>query len=217
MIDVRKVDGVTVMQWNYGENRFNGDFMVELADTVDGLAAEGGPLVLTGSDRYFSTGLDLEWLSNAGDALNDAFHTFHRLLARIVSYPGATVAAINGHAFGAGAIIASACDYRIQRVDRGYFCLPEIDLGFAMSDPFDALLRAKLPAQGLLEALITGRRYSAEESLAAGFVQAVASEADLLGDAVAQVSGLVDKDAATTEKIKLVLYRDLLAVLAEHS
>jgi enoyl-CoA hydratase/carnithine racemase len=41
------------------------------------------------------------------------------------------VAALNGHAFGAGLFMALACDYRAMRTERGFICFPELNLGDA--------------------------------------------------------------------------------------
>ena len=49
----------------------------------------------------------------------------HRLFARVLAFPRITVAAINGHAFAGGGMLALAHDFRVMRSDRGYFCLPE--------------------------------------------------------------------------------------------
>lgn len=48
--------------------------------------------------------------------------------ARILTLPEPTVAAVSGHVFGAGAMLAMAHDWRIMRSDRGYFCFPEVDI-----------------------------------------------------------------------------------------
>ena len=40
----------------------------------------------------------------------------------------ATVAAVQGHAFGAGAMLATSHDFRVMRADRGFYCLPEVQL-----------------------------------------------------------------------------------------
>ena len=49
-------------------------------------------------------------------------------MKRVLVFPAYTVAAVNGHAFGAGAQIALAHDARVMRTGRGYFCMPEIDM-----------------------------------------------------------------------------------------
>lgn len=44
------------------------------------------------------------------------------------------MAAVNGHGFAGGCMFAFACDYRVMREDRGFLCLPEVDLGFDLME-----------------------------------------------------------------------------------
>ncbi len=57
-----------------------------------------------------------------------------------------TVAAVNGHAFAAGAMLATAHDHVVMREDRGYWCLPEVDLGLPLTAAMYAVVAAHLPA-----------------------------------------------------------------------
>ncbi|HTA32823.1 MAG TPA: enoyl-CoA hydratase/isomerase family protein [Solirubrobacteraceae bacterium] len=109
----------------------------------------------------FSNGLDLDWMGAAppGGAA-EVLHGLHALLARLLVFPTATVAAINGHAFAAGAMLALACDARVMREDRGYFCVPEVDLGLPFTPGMTALLKARLSPVTAHEAMVTGRRYA---------------------------------------------------------
>jgi enoyl-CoA hydratase/carnithine racemase len=214
MIEVSKVEGVSVLRMADGENRMNGPSMSALARALDEAADPGGSLVLTGSGKFFSNGLDLDWLGSvAQDEAEAMFRQLHGVLARLLRFPGATVAAVNGHAFGAGAVLAAAADYRVQRADRGYFCFPEVDLGLSMSDEFDAVLRAKLPSSSVLDALLTGRRYGGEAALAVGFADDVATEEDMLDTAVILVRDLVGKAPATVAALKAQQHKAALAVL----
>ena len=214
-IDVTTVDGVTLVTMQAGENRFGLPFVTALEQILLAAGDEGRPLVLTGDGKYFSNGLDLDWLGSAGpDEAAGSMAILHRVLARLLAFPGATVAAVNGHAFGAGAILAAAADVRVMRQDRGYFCFPEVDLGLAMSREFDAVLQAKYSRPSLLTALLTGKRFGADEALALGFVDGVASEGALVPDALARARELAGKDGATVGAIKQSLYRSALAVLA---
>jgi Delta3-Delta2-enoyl-CoA isomerase len=214
-IDVTTVDGVTLVTLQAGENRFNLPFVTALDGTLQAAADERRPLVLTGTAKFFSNGLDLDWLSAAGpEGGAETMAVLHGVLARLLAFPGATVAAVNGHAFGAGAILAAAADMRIMRQDRGYFCFPEVDLGLAMSEQFDAVLQAKYPRSALLTGLLTGQRYGADEARALGFVDEVASEDQLVATALDRARALAGKDGATVGAIKASLYRSTLAVLA---
>jgi enoyl-CoA hydratase/carnithine racemase len=68
------------------------------------------------------------------------------LLARVAALPMVTVAAIQGHAFAAGAMLTLACDFRVMRADRGFWCLPEADIGLAFSAGMTALIQSRLAA-----------------------------------------------------------------------
>lgn len=214
MIELEEVDGVQVLRMASGENAFNASFTRALSDALEGAAAGGGPLLITGTDRFFTTGLDVAWLGSATpDETGRMFRDLHAVLAALLRFPGAVVAAINGHTFGAGVILAAAADLRVQRADRGFICLPEVDLGLSMSDEFDAVLRAKLPNHSVLRALLTGARYGAQEALELGFVDGVAPAEELLTAAAAMVSDLVDKEPATVRAIKEQQHKAPLAVL----
>jgi enoyl-CoA hydratase/carnithine racemase len=62
-------------------------------------------------------------------------------LGRLLCFPVPTIAAINGHAFAGGFMLAFAHDYRIMRTDRGFLCLPEIDLGMGLLPGMNAIIR----------------------------------------------------------------------------
>ena len=81
-------------------------------------------LVKSGHAKIWSNGIDLEWL--LAEVARDpkralGFLSFSQFLRRLLTYPLITIAAINGHAFAGGAIMACAFDFRFMRSDRGYF------------------------------------------------------------------------------------------------
>jgi enoyl-CoA hydratase/carnithine racemase len=135
----------------------------------------------------------------------------------LLVFPVATVAAINGHAFAAGAMLALAHDIRVMRADRGYVCFPEIDLGtgLPLTPGMHALLDSRLTRRVIHEALITGRRYNAQEALERHFIQASLSESDLLLGAIEKASGLAGKHRPTMAAIKGGLFADAVRILKE--
>ena len=135
------------------------------------------------------------------------------MLGRVLTLPCTTVAACNGHAFGAGAQLVVAHDFRLMRVDRGYFCMPEIDMKAFLHPGMTALLAARLPAQTVHEVLTTGRRYGGGDARAAGIVEEALPEAALLPRALELASGLAVKAHPVMKRLKSDLYPHVLAAL----
>lgn len=217
-VSVDREGDVAVVRMTAQENRLNPTTLGALLsalDEVEGVAAVGA-LVLTGEGKYFSLGLDLDWMVGAGeDGAKESLRGLQSLLARLLSYPVVTVAAVNGHAFAGGAIVASACDARVMRDDRGYWCLSEIDLGLVFPPAIGALLVARLSPPVAHEAMITGRRYTASQAVEARIVDEAASEDRVVARAVEIASSLAGKPRETVAGIKRQMYGDVLEDLEQ--
>jgi enoyl-CoA hydratase/carnithine racemase len=124
-----------------------------------------------------------------------------------------TVAAVQGHAFGAGAMLATSQDFRIQREDRGFYCLPEVNLNMPFTVGMSALINSRLPKQTAVEAMLTGRRYGGADAVAAGIVEATASEESVVSDAVAKAAALTSTRGANLAGNKSRMHEDQLASL----
>jgi enoyl-CoA hydratase/carnithine racemase len=213
---VERAGEVTILRMSAGENRFNPATLDAIEAALDELENGEGPgaLVITGEGKFFSNGLDLEWMGSAppGGA-EQVLRRVHALLARVLVFPTATVAALNGHAFAAGAMFALACDARVMRAERGYFCLPEADIGLPFTPGMTALLKARLSAATAHEAMLTARRYGAPEALAAGIVEEAVPGEQVLEAAVERAAALAGKPRATAAAIKRGLYADAVAAL----
>lgn len=210
-------EGVELSETN-PENRFSPDWVEAVHARLDEIEAQGAgapaALVVTATGKFFSNGLDVMYiLANVGElpAYLDRVHT---VFSRLLTFPMTTVAAINGHAFGAGAMLALSCDSAVMRDDRGFFCLPEVSLKMGFTVGMATLLRSRLPYQSAVEAMTTGRRYGGADAVAAGIVQSAVSEADLLSTATAIAAANAAADGPTLNKIKNDLHAPLIADLA---
>ncbi|HEY3630165.1 MAG TPA: enoyl-CoA hydratase-related protein [Jatrophihabitantaceae bacterium] len=213
MIDLSKPNGVYVLKLGNDENRFTPDWLNSINAALDDVVATPAPLVTIGDGKFYSNGLDLDWMmANPAQAAGYVADV-QDLLARVLTLPVPTVAAVSGHAFGAGAMIAMAHDWRIMRADRGYLCFPEVDIRIPFTPGMAALVQAKLTPQGAVAAMTTGHRYPGPEALAAGLVDGVAAEAELLREAVARVEPLAGKDAGTLAAIKTTMFAGAVAAL----
>jgi Delta3-Delta2-enoyl-CoA isomerase len=215
VIELDRDGPVWVLRMRGGENRFNLDWLDEVNAALDQVEASEGPraLVTTGDGKFYSNGMDLDWLATVPDRAAEYLRSIYRLLGRMLGFPAIAVAAVNGHAFGAGALLATAHDFAVMREDRGYWCMPEADLGLPLTREYLGVLTAKLPRRALHEAVITGRRYGGPEALDAGLVHATASEEQVLPRAVKLAAELAGKDARTVAEHKRLLYGEAIKVL----
>lgn len=216
MLNVERDGEVFVIAMNAGENRFNPESLAALNSALDEVEASEGPAaaVITGEGKFFSNGLDLEWMGQAPEGgPAEVAEGSMRLMARVLTFPTAIVAAINGHAFAAGAMLALACDTRIMREDRGYFCLPEADINIPFTPGMSALIRGRLAPQTAHEAMLTARRYTAADALAAGVIEASASEAEVLPAAIEAVRPLAAKSRQVIGAIKQEAYGPIVEKL----
>src|ERR1700753_388184 len=122
-----------VVTLNYApDNRVTVPLLKALHLALDSLATKHprGVLILpSGLPKFFSNGFDLEHLAANPNLMTDALLPVMR---RLLSYPGPTISVLNGHTFGAGVFLGMATDYRIMNGSRGFWCLPEVDLGLVI-------------------------------------------------------------------------------------
>lgn len=210
VITAREGD-VHVLRLDRGEHRFHPELLDALEAALDEIEGAPGPaaVVLTGTGKFFSNGLDLEWMGGAPEGGAQAIlDRVHRLYGRLLAWEVPTVGALNGHAFAGGAMLSLALDQRVMRADRGWWCLPEVTIGLPFTPGMSALCAAKLRRQTAHVAMTSARRYPGPEALEAGIVDALAGEAELLPDAVARAAAL----APTRGPVLAAIKRELHAV-----
>ena len=216
MINLSRSGAVYVLAMQSGENRFNRPFLDALNGALDEIEGSSGPaaLVTVGADKFWSNGLDLDWLMSPGGEgpafIGDFLHFFGRMLA----LPLPTVAALNGHAFAGGAMFALTHDFRVMRADRGFFCLPEVDLGMPFAPGMNALITGKLDSRTASDLILTGRRIGGEEALRLRAVDEIASAEEVLPRAIARAEALSAKDRATYGRLKRDLFAGAIELLA---
>ncbi|EME66418.1 enoyl-CoA hydratase/isomerase family protein [Rhodococcus ruber BKS 20-38] len=208
-------DKIAVLDLGDDENRFSPDWLDTVDRLLDEVQQNAHALVTTATGKFYSNGLDLEWLTAHGDRAQWYVGRVQALFGRILTFPLPTVAAVVGHAFGAGAMLAVAHDYRVMRADRGYYCFPEVDIHIPFTPGMAALIQAKLTPQTAVTAMTTGHRYGGLEAEAAGLVDRTAGEGGVLDAAVELVTPLAGKDPGTLGAIKSTMYAAVLDALAQ--
>lgn len=189
------IDGVATIYLDRPDkkNALSTELFEDLVETLtawrrdDAVAA----VVITGTEEFFSAGLDLDtmnWKTEA-DRLRWYDATYYGYL-ELLEYPKPTIAAVAGPTFGGGCDIAVFCDIRVSSAN-ARFGFPQIRFGLT---PFvDPLLRIIGQSQAKL-LVLTGRRIDANEALRIGLIDEIAPEGRLLETA----QGIAAEIASTT-------------------
>ncbi len=204
MIELRRDGPLNYLDLGEGDHRFNPDSIARIHELLDEVESQPEPraLVTTASGKIWHNGLDLDWLGGHGDQLVPFLADVQALLARLLVLPVPTVAAIQGHCFAAGAMFALAHDARFMRADRGFFCLPEIDIAMSFTPGMATLIQSRLTPAVALEAMTTGRRFGGADAAASAIVTGAVAEDELAPAALEWAAANAGKDAATLGAIK---------------
>ena len=133
------------------EARFNDDISV---------------ILITGhGEKFFSAGASIKYLNSLSPRYK-YFFCLHanETLSRLEQTPKLVIAALNGHTVGGGLEIAMAADIRIARKGNYQVGLPEVALGVLAGTGGTARLSRLVGKAKAMEIMVTGRKFSFEES-----------------------------------------------------
>lgn len=175
-----------------------------LADIGEGLDASVRVVLVRAEGLSFSAGLDRAMLTPhgapgepsvlalaagaAGD-LEDAIEQFQRGFSIWARVPAITIAAVQGHAIGAGFQLALACDLRVVADDVA-FAMRETSLGLVPDLAGTSPLVRAVGYARALEICATGRFVGAQEAVAIGLAS-VAVPGDQLDATVLELADAI--------------------------
>lgn len=197
---------------------------VELVDLlIDGVrgakAAGARAVVITGEGKSFCSGGDLPSLAalaaEGSTVVSEAIYTsFHGLVRAIRDCPLPVIAAVNGHALGAGLDLALSCDLRFAASD-AVFESTWIKAGLIPGMAGAYRLPAVIGSTRAAEMLLAGRRIDAETALHWGLVNDVAADDDVVGMAERCAEQIAELPALAVARTKASMRRGLERGLEE--
>lgn len=214
MPSLRLIGATAVLDLGADQNRQGVIWLQEVNDLLDDvLASPATSLVTTGTGKFYSNGLDVAEAEGPVELDPDYVRRLQAVYRRVLTLPMPTAAAVNGHAFGGGALLAMAHDYRVMRTERGFFCFPEVNIGIAFTEGMAALVQSKLSAAQARDAMLTGRRFDGDQAAAAGLVDEAVPVDQLVERAVQLASAHVPDHPQTLGAVKEIMYADAASAL----
>jgi enoyl-CoA hydratase len=117
---LRRSGGVRILQMKSDDdtNRLTRARVMALIDTLDKMAADLEPLIITGNQKFFSVGADLQEIAAlTAPAAYEFSRMGQRLMKAVECFPRTVCAAIWGYCMGGGLDLALACKHRIASPD----------------------------------------------------------------------------------------------------
>lgn len=177
--------GVATITLDDGKaNAVSPALLAGLGAALDRAEADGAAVVLAGRPGRFSAGFDLRVLGGMGPeavALSrDGFLAARRLLA----FPRPVVAACTGHAYAMGAFLLLAADLRLGVADGTYAVTAnEVAIGITMPRAAIELCRLRLAPTHVERAVVLAQGWDHAGAVAAGFLDELVPEADVVAGA----------------------------------
>lgn len=199
------------------DHRFSPERIAAINAALDEVEATEGPaaIVTMANGKFYSNGLQPERFVGAPEDVIAYLNSVETLLARVLVMPVPSVAAIQGHAFGGALMLALAQDERYMREDRGFLCLPEVQINFPFTDGMTAFVQSRLSQPTKHIAMCTGKRYGGADALAAGMVDGVTTLEELVPTAIARAAELAPLRGPALGTIKQGLYAGVVNRLAK--
>lgn len=162
-------------------------------------------LVIASSNPFlFSAGADIKAFTSMDASSGEAMiHAAHALLREFGSDGIATIAAVNGLAYGGGCELAMACDVRIA-ARSAIFGQPEIKLGIIPGFGGTQRLPRLVGENKALEMNLIGDPIMAEEAFELGLVNRMVEDHELLDTALAWARKLATQAPIALEQVKRV-------------
>ncbi len=197
-------DGVAFLRMSRPEKRnaFNRELSLAVAELIEAMEADDDVrvVVLTGAGEAFSAGADMtEALASAEEGSRSV--QMAQAIVRVARFPKPIIAAVNGYAFGGGAVLAATCDIRIAS-ERASFCFPGASYGLVVGG---SLLPRIVGAARAKELILTARVVEAEEAERIGLVNQLVPHENLDGAAWEMARKIAENSPAAVRWSKAVI------------
>lgn len=188
MIETADHDGIAVLTLNHGPvNALDLELLTAVPETLAAVD-DARAVVLTGSGRSFSAGVDLKRIVDGGLEYVEKFLPALSLAAlSLFEHPKPVVAAVNGHALAGGCVLAAACDIRLM--SSGTIGLTELAAGVPFPTvPLEIMRHAVGP--GLDAMVFEAGRLAPDQATSIGLVHEIVEPDQLLAEALRRAEGL---------------------------
>ena len=211
MIHREDHDGIAVLRIEHGKaNTLDMELCDAVAEAFED-ANDARAVVLTGTGRIFSAGVDLFRVLEGGKSYIDAFvPAMCRAFERMFVHPAPVVTAANGHAIAGGCLLVAAADQRLMVEGSARIGIPELQVGVPFPPMALEIMRFATPPQHFQTVVYCAETHEPSAALALGLIDEIVVPAALLDRALARAGRLASVPAETFAITKREIRRPAL-------
>lgn len=159
-------------------NALNDEAILVLEKALDELNPDIKCIIIYGEGKHFSAGLDLNSIQGR-NAMEGVFHSrmWHRVMDKVQFAPVPIIAVVHGACVGGGLELASACHIRVAEAST-FYALPEGQRGIFVGGGASVRVPKLIGTARMLDMMLTGRVYSAEEGYQIGLSQYLVADGE---------------------------------------
>jgi 3,2-trans-enoyl-CoA isomerase len=167
-------------------NALSPELISALRQAIESAPGEGArALVLSGSPRMFSGGLDVPHLIQLDrPAIAATWRDFYAMMRALATSPVPIAAAITGHAPAGGAVLSLFCDYRVMSEGDFKIGLNEVPVGIPLPPVIFKAMRRVVGSRQAERLCVQGLLISGDEALRVGLVDELAAPGRVVERAV---------------------------------
>ncbi|MBN2299265.1 MAG: enoyl-CoA hydratase/isomerase family protein [Deltaproteobacteria bacterium] len=221
VVEWKKDETVAIITMNTDENRHNPGFAKGMLGAFDAIEQDQeikSIVIASSSEKAWSLGIDLTWITGAMtnnelDSIREFMYDMNNVFKKALMIPMPVIAAMNGHTFGNGSILACSCDYRFMKADRGYFCFPEVDINIPFLPSMLATMKKAIPYYKLEEIVFSGKRVGAKEMEEHHIVVKACENADALMKEAVEYAKTYQKGRKIFKEHKTRLHKHIIEIM----
>jgi enoyl-CoA hydratase/carnithine racemase len=196
-------------------NALNPDLLDALISAVEGAPRNGArALILSGGEKVFSGGLDVPYLMQQDrSGLAHCWSRFFGAARALARSPVPVAAAIAGHNPAGGCVLALCCDYRVMAKGPFRIGLNETQVGLAVPDAIQYLMRRIIGAHRAERLIVAGAMVESAEALEIGLVDALTDAGEVVTRAANWLTELLALPSSPMLATRSIARADIVAAL----
>ncbi len=211
MLNYQLEGNVAILEMNDGKvNALGHDMLDALQEGLDKAEREATAIIFRGRQGLFSAGFDLKEMQKSPESAQTLVTKGARFMLRVFSFPKPVLAACEGHAIAAGALLLLASDTRVGAQAEYNVGLNETAIGVILPPFGMEMAKCRIPKRYQTAAILQSQMYNAEEAVTMGYLDKLVDGSEVLDVTLKHANQLSELPGGSYGPMKLALRHEFI-------